>query len=77
MQYLPDNGLYTYFRYSPQQTVMTISHTGSADMTVKMDRFNQQTKGFTKLKNIITGETRNLNDFTIRPKESFVFELVK
>jgi glycosidase len=27
MQYLPDNGLYTYFRYSPSQTVMIISHT--------------------------------------------------
>ncbi|MBD0368122.1 MAG: cyclomaltodextrinase N-terminal domain-containing protein, partial [Flavisolibacter sp.] len=28
MQYLPENGLYTYFRYHPSQTVMVISHTG-------------------------------------------------
>jgi glycosidase len=77
MQYLPDNGLYTYFRYTPAQTVMVISHTGTADMQVTMKRFEQRTKGFTKLKNILTGEIRDLKDFTIKPKESFVFELVK
>lgn len=75
MQFLPDNGLYTYFRYAPQQTVMVISHTGTADMQVKMERFAERTKGFTKMRNVITGEVQALKDFTIKPKESFVFEL--
>ncbi len=77
MQYLPENGLYTYFRYSPQQTVMVISHTGKEETPVKMSRFEERTKGYTKMKNIITGEVVPLQDFTIRPKQSFVFELLK
>lgn len=77
MQYVPDNGLYTYFRYDARQTVMVISHTGNSDMLVKTDRFLQRTKGFSKLKNVLTGEVMELKDFTIYPKQSFVFELVK
>lgn len=77
MQYLPDNGLYTYFRYAPAQTIMVISHTGTSDMQVTMKRFEQRTKGFSRIKNIITGEVIELKDFTIKPKESFVFELFK
>ena len=77
MQYVPEGGLYTYFRYSPSQTVMVISHTGTEDMTVKMARFTERTKGFTKLKNIQNGEITPLKDFTIKPKQSFVFELIR
>jgi glycosidase len=76
MQYLPDNGLYTYFRYSPKQTVMVISHTGQADMEVKTGRFTERTKGFTKLRDVQTGLVKPLSDFTIKPKESLVFELL-
>lgn len=77
MQYVPEAGLYTYFRYSPAQTVMVISHTGTEEMNVKMARFAERTKGFTKLKNIQTAEVMPLQDFTMKPKQSFVFELLK
>ncbi|OLY94829.1 alpha-amylase [Cnuella takakiae] len=76
MQFLPDNGLYTYFRYSPKQTVMVISHTGKADMQVKMDRFAERTKGFTQMRDVQSGLVKPLADFTIRPKESFVYEFL-
>ncbi|MBD0353167.1 MAG: cyclomaltodextrinase C-terminal domain-containing protein, partial [Flavisolibacter sp.] len=77
MQYLPENGLYTYFRYHPGQTVMVISHTGKDNIPVKMERFTERTKGFTKMKNIQTGEVIPLADFTMQPKQSFVFELIR
>lgn len=76
MQYLPDNGLYTYFRYSLKQTVMVISHTGKNDMPVTMSRFAERTKGFTQMRDIQNGVVKPLADFVIRPKESFVFELL-
>lgn len=76
MQFLPDNGLYTYFRYSPKQTVMVISHTGGKDIEVKMERFAERTKGFTQLRDIQSGLVKPLANFTIKPKESFVFELL-
>ena len=77
MQYLPEGGLYAYFRYDPIQTVMVISYTGKENMSVRMNRFEQRTKGFTKLKNVLTGEIMNLNDFSIKPKQSFIFELTR
>lgn len=77
MQYVPDNGLYAYFRYHPQQTVMVISNTGTKEMNVTMSRFAQRITGFTRARNVITGEVMPLNDFTMQPKQSFVFELLK
>lgn len=77
MQYLPENGVYTYFRYAPIQTIMVISNTGKEDMAVKMARFAERTRGFNRLKDIHSGETRPLQDFTIKPSQSFVFELLK
>lgn len=77
MQYVPEAGLYTYFRYHPQQTVMVISHTGTLEAAVRMNRFAQRTGGFTKMRNTITGEVLPLQDFTMQPKQSFVFELLK
>jgi glycosidase len=77
MQYLPDNGLYTYFRYHPEQTVMVISHTGKDEMAVTTSRFAERTEGFARMRDIQTGETRPLQDFVIKPGQSFVFELMK
>jgi hypothetical protein len=72
---VPENGLYVYFRYHPQQTVMVLSHTGTNELNVAMKRFSERAGGFTKMRNVITGEVRPLQDFAIQPKESFVFEL--
>jgi glycosidase len=77
MQYVPENGLYVYFRYHPQQTVMVVSHTGTTEMKVAMSRFAQRTNGFIKARNVATNEVMPLQDFTLQPKQSFVFELLK
>ncbi len=77
MQYVPQDGVYTYFRYDDKQTVMIISNTGNNDYNVKVNRFDERLKGFSKLKDVQTGQERSLSDFTIKPKESFVFEVMK
>lgn len=77
MQYLPENGLYVYFRYHPQQTVMVVSHTGTKEITMAMSRFSQRTSGFVKMRNVQTGAVLPLQDITLKPKQSFVFELLK
>jgi neopullulanase len=77
MQYLPENGLYTYFRYDPKQTVMVMSHTGKEDMNVNLGRFLERTAGFTQMRNIHSGEIKPMQNFTIKPGQSFVFELLK
>lgn len=77
MQFLPKDGVYTYFRYDSKQTVMVISHTGSQPFRPDWNYLAERTGGFSKLRNVITGAVLPLDDFEIKPKESFVFELLK
>ena len=77
MQYLPENGLYVYFRYDANQTIMVISYTGKDETAVKTERFEQRTKGFFKMRNVITRDMMELKKFTIKPGQSFVLELLK
>lgn len=77
MQYVPENGLYTYFRYDPTQTVMVVSHTGKEETSVNLNRFIERTAGFTRMRDVQSGEVKAMQNFTIKPGQSFVFELLK
>ncbi len=78
MQYLPqENGLYVFFRYDSKQTIMTILNTSKQEETVHTNYYSERTSGFSKMKNIETGETKPLSDFSLMPMESGVWELEK
>jgi glycosidase len=76
MQYIPQNGIYVYFRYTDKQTVMCILHTGDKPAPLKTDRFQERTKGFKSGKNIITGAVVSLTgEISLQPKTLTVLEL--
>lgn len=77
MQYLPKKGVYIYFRYDNQQTIMIILNTGSTSFIPDLNYLSERTAGFTQMKNVITGKINLLNGFEILPKESLIVELVK
>ncbi len=77
MQFEPKDGLYVYFRYDSKQTIMTILNTGKKEETVKINYYSERTSGFSKMKNIETGEISTLEDFSLMPMESGVWELEK
>lgn len=77
MQFVPEDGLYVYFRYDNKQTVMVVMNTGKAKKNVGMARFEERTNGFTKMKNIHTGKITNLADFELESKGSGVYELAR
>jgi glycosidase len=77
MQYIVRNGVYIYFRYDAKQTIMVITNTGDKDFTPDWNIYTERVSGFSKMKNIISGETKTLKGFSIKSKESFVFELMK
>jgi glycosidase len=77
MQYIPKDGLYIYFRYDSKQTVMVITNTGEKDARPDWSVYSERVKGFSQVRNVITGTTTPLADLKIEPKESFVFELIK
>ncbi len=77
MQFIPKEGVYIYFRYDSRQTVMVITNTGDKSIKPDWTIYAERTKGFNRLKDVVTGKTQSLNGFEIQPKESFVFELLR
>lgn len=77
MQFIPKDGLYVYFRYDNKQTVMVVTNTGDKDAKPDWAVFTERTRGFTQVRNVISGKIKPLNGLEIESKESFVFELLK
>ena len=76
MQYIPENGLYVYFRYSPRQTIMVIANTGDKDLKPDWSHYNERMKGYTRVRNVISGKTEKLQGLEIDSGDSFVYELL-
>ena len=77
MQFIPKDGVYIYFRYDARQTVMVITNTSDKNAKSDWSMFNERTKGFTQVRNVITGKIKPLNGLEIDAKGSEVFELIK
>ncbi|TGE24089.1 alpha-amylase [Hymenobacter aquaticus] len=78
MQYLPENGLYVYFRYDASGTVMVASNTTDKPATLPTARFSERMSGFTKARNVLTGETLgSLTTLQLPAKTALVLELGK
>jgi glycosidase len=78
MQYLPDNWVYTYFRYDDKQTVMVVMNTSKDERTVQPDKFTERVKGFTSAKNIVTGTSASLSgEWKMPGKTIWILELRK
>ena len=77
MQYIPVDGLYVYFRYDANQTIMCVMNTSNKDQSVSLDKYTECTKGFSKGKNIVDGNSINANTFSIPAMKMWVIELEK
>jgi hypothetical protein len=76
MHYLPVDGLYVYFRYDANQTIMCIMNTNDKEMDVDFSKYTERATGFTKANNVLTGETLGTTaSFKIQPMSMTVLEL--
>ncbi len=76
MQYLPNEGLYVYFRFDAQQTVMCVMNTSEKEKQVNFSDFEERTRGFAKGKDIVTGAVQG-DHFVIPAKKMVILELLK
>jgi len=76
MQYIPNNGLYVYFRYDSGSTVMCVMNTDKQTRAVDMNDFSERTKGFNGGKDIITNQQINTK-FEVPVMSMQVIELTK
>ncbi len=76
MQYVPENGLYVYFRYDENQTIMCIMNTGSQAAWIDFKKYQERIDGFIKAKKVIGNQVYSLNDKPeIETMQMWVLEL--
>jgi len=76
MQYLPEDGLYVYFRYDNKQTVMCVMNTAETEKEVDAKKYAERTTGFKSAKDVISGKVMGTS-FKIPAKTMWVLELGK
>jgi len=77
MQYVPEDGVYVYFRYDNKQSIMVIMNTSKSDKVISFDKYAERTIGFTQATDVVTKNKTNLKDFTLGSYKSVVLELRK
>ena len=76
MQYTPDDGLYVYFRYDANQTIMCMMNTADTEKQIDFSKYYERTEGFSIAKNIVTAETLG-NSFKLPSKRMMIVQLEK
>jgi glycosidase len=77
-QFVPIDGIYTYFRYDAGKTVMVVLNTTGKDVDLDTKRFEERMKGFTKARDVVTNAV--LNDISlvhIGMNSPLVLELIR
>jgi rRNA processing protein Krr1/Pno1 len=76
MQYVPEEGVYVYFRYDNHQTVMCVMNTNDREMSIEGNRFEERTKKFNKGKDVVSNSDMDIKGkITIGARELKVLEL--
>ncbi|HHH55098.1 MAG TPA: alpha-amylase, partial [Bacteroidetes bacterium] len=74
--FIPENGVYVYFRYNDRKTVMVVLNTSDKKQNITLDRYKEMIKNHTQAKEIPSGKIIELNDLSIDKSIIFVMELI-
>ena len=77
MQYVPEDGVYVYFRYDAKQTVMIVMNTSKSTRKISLNRFDERTTGFANYYDVITKTVSPLKEFELGSYKTIVYELRK
>jgi glycosidase len=75
--YIPADGVYVYFRYNCDESVMVILNNNEKEnRTIRGEKYAESLKGFTGGTDVISGRMiDDLGSFTIGPKTAMIIEL--
>lgn len=76
MQFIPQKGIYVYFRYDDKKTIMVVYNSNEKEASTTTDYFAERIKGAKKARDIISDETIDLNNLTIPGKSTLILELL-
>jgi hypothetical protein len=74
--YIPENNVYTYFRFNDAESVMVIINNSDEKQEVAVSRFKENTQQYTTGKDVISGQTINIkNNISIEAHSALILEL--
>ena len=71
MQYIPSNGMYVYFRYDKNQTILCALNSDTLAAAINIQDYKERTQHFETAGDIMTGAQYSLNEKMIIPARSF------
>ena len=76
-QFIPQQGIYVYFRIHQKQTLMCIVNTNSSSSELNLDRFAEVNSKFHNIKNVLSQKNIQKSSSITIPSKSFqLFELI-
>lgn len=76
LHFAPFKGIYTYFRYNKEKTVMVVLNINDVVTSIDTDRFAEILKGKTTAVNVVSEETTDIKrNISIGPKSAIVLEI--
>ncbi|HET6527661.1 MAG TPA: alpha-amylase family glycosyl hydrolase, partial [Balneolaceae bacterium] len=76
MHYAPKHdGIYVYFRYNEQETVMVIFNKSETEKHLNRNYFYEMLEGFSKGTDVATGKFYLLDDLVVPPRSALILEL--
>jgi len=77
MQYVPEDGVYVYFRYDNKQTIMIVMNTSKTEKKISFNKFAERTNGFTRYKDVISKATGETGTISLGSYQTNILELAK
>lgn len=75
MQYVPEDGIYVYFRYNNEKTIMVVLNTNDQAKDLVTSRFSERIGKHQMGLNIITDQKIQIDNIKLPANTSYIFEL--
>jgi glycosidase len=74
-QFLPNDGLYVFFRYDSKQMLMIAMNTSDKEQKLNIENYRECIQQRNKGTDVMTDKQEELNDFFLKPWETKILEL--
>jgi glycosidase len=76
MQFIPEDGLYVYFRYDDEKTVMVLCNSTDEAKVVDTKRFAERLGARRQATDVVTGKVQGISRIALKAKETLVLEVI-
>jgi neopullulanase len=76
--FIPENGVYVYFRYNDQETIMVVLNKNKEEIKLNSNRYSEILNSFTSAQNIMSKDKiTSLEIITVPPESPLILKLIK